>query len=301
MLLKNGLINMNKLEQFYIYLSVEKRYSPNTVDAYKRDLNAFQAFVKKENIDIIDELTIKSYLAFLYSKNRSKRTISRKISCIKSYFKYLNKKFNISCDFINTIKTPKKDKLLPELIYADELNKILNYEFNDDFCYRNKAIIHLLYSSGIRVSELCSITLASLDLEKRYLVVTGKGNKTRICPFSKDCKAILENYINMERNKKVSSSCNYLFINKFGDKISTRAIQYIVNNLSIKLFGTKKLHPHLFRHTYATNLLNNGADLRTVQELLGHSSLMTTQVYTHLAKEEINKIYKISHPRGETN
>ena len=128
-----------------------------------------------------------------------------------------------------------------------------------------------------------------------------KGNKTRICPFSKNCKALLENYINIERNNIAKTDCLYLFINKYGNKITTRAIEYIINEVSLKLFGNKKLHPHLFRHTYATNLLNNGADLRTVQELLGHSSLITTQVYIHLANEEINNIYKISHPRGETN
>ncbi len=290
---------MNKLEEFYNYLEVEKRYSINTIKAYKRDLTFFHNYLKAEHLETVDELTLKNYLAYLYVNNASKKTIARKISTIRSYFKYLNRKYKTNCDFLDNIKTPKKDKLLPELIYKDELNKILEYVPKGNFCHRNRAIINLLYSSGIRVSELCDITLLSINLEQRYLIVTGKGNKTRICPFSKNCKNILENYIIVERNKLANPECLNLFINKYGNKITTRSIENIINDISFKLFGNKKLHPHLFRHTYATTLLNNGADLRTVQELLGHSSLITTQVYTHLANEEINNIYKNSHPKGD--
>lgn len=292
---------MNKSNEFFDYLRLEKRYSENTLDAYKRDLQMFDNYLKQENIDSIDEFTIKNYLAFLYVKKLTKKTISRKISSIKSYYKFLNKKYGVSNDFLSNVRSPKKDKLLPELIYKDELNKIINYKFDGDFCYRNKAIISLLYSSGIRVSELCNITLENINLENRFIIIKGKGNKTRISPFSTSCKHDIETYIYMERNKKAHSDCSYLFINRFGNKITSRSIENIVHELSLKLFGNKKLHPHIFRHTYATNLLNNGADLRTVQELLGHSSLVTTQVYTHLAKEELNIVYNISHPRGETN
>lgn len=288
---------MKNIEKFYDYLSTEKRYSINTIKSYKRDLNDFFCYLKKEDIDKVDELIIKNYLAYLYTNSKSKRTVARRISSIKSYYRYLNKKFNFNSEFLNDIKTPKKDKFLPELIYKDELQKILDYTFEGKFAYRNKSIINLLYSSGIRVSELCNISLNSIDLENRYLIVTGKGNKTRICPFDNNCKTLLDDYINIERINIAKQNCLYLFVNKFGNKITTRAIEMIISDLSLKLFGNNKLHPHLFRHTYATNLLNNGADLRTVQELLGHSSLMTTQVYTHLAKEEINNIYKVSHPR----
>lgn len=289
---------MNKLEEFYKYLEIEKRYSINTIKAYKRDLTDLNNYLITEQIEIVDDNTIKNYLTHLYINKMSKKTIARRISSIKSYYKYLNRKHGFSCDFLNDIKTPKKDKLLPKLIYRDELQKILEYTPAGNFQYRNKAIIFLLYSCGIRVSELCDITLASMDLENRYLIIVGKGKKTRICPFNKSCKEILEKYIIAEREKIAKSDCLHLFVNKYGNKITTRAIEMIIANISFKLFGNKKLHPHLFRHTYATNLLNNGADLRTVQELLGHSSLMTTQVYTHLAKEEINSIYKVSHPRS---
>lgn len=288
---------MKNIDQFYSYLENEKRYSINTVKSYKRDLTDFFCYLKKEGTEVVNELMIKNYLAYLYSNKKSKKTVARRISSIKSYYKYLNRKFNFNCDFLKAIKTPKKDKLLPNLIYKEELEKILTYSPTGKFQHRNKAIINLLYCSGIRVSELSNITMSSIDLENRYLVVTGKGNKTRICPFSNNCKNLIENYINVERNYIAKENCHNLFVNKFGNKITTRAIEMIINDISIKLFGSKKIHPHLFRHTYATNLLNNGADLRTVQELLGHTSLMTTQVYTHLAKEEISKVYKNTHPR----
>ena len=290
---------MNKLNEFLTYLEVEKRYSINTINAYKRDLTDFNKFLIKEEIKEVDDIAIKNYLASLYLINLTKKTIARRIASIKSYYKFINKKYGINNEFVNSVSSPKKDKLLPELIYKEEIQKILNYNFNGKFCYRNKAIINLLYSSGVRVSELCNITLPLINLEDRYLIVVGKGKKTRICPFSSDSKRIIENYLVMERNK--IAKCNYLFINKYGNKLTTRAVENIINELSVRLFNNKKLHPHLFRHTYATNLLNNGADLRTVQELLGHSSLNATQVYTHLANKDIENIYKISHPREQTN
>lgn len=290
---------MNKQKEFFDYLNIEKRYSTNTIKSYKIDLSHYFNYLSSEQIEEIDAQTIKNYLAYLYINKASKKTISRKLSTLKSYYKFLNKKYSFDCNFINNVSSPKKDKLLPQIIYKDELDKILNYMPSGNFCHRNKAIINLLYSSGIRVSELCNITLSSIDLENRYMIVIGKGNKTRISPFSINCKETLENYIVLERNKKAKSDCDFLFINKYGNKITTRSIENIISDTSFKLFGNNKLHPHIFRHTYATNLLNNGADLRTIQELLGHSSLTATQIYTHLANNEINNIYKISHPRVE--
>lgn len=288
---------MLKIKEFLSYLENEKRYSINTIKSYQRDLNNFNLYLKRESVEDIDELIIKNYLAYSYTLNLSKKTISRRIATLKSYYKFLYKKYNQKIDFINNIKSPKKDKILPDLIYKDELRKILDYNSPSKFSFRNKAIIHLLYSSGIRVSELCNITLSSINLENRYLIVNGKGNKTRICPFSKRCQQILEEYIYFERNKLANPNNDFFIINKYGNKITTRAIEELINKVSFELFGNTKLHPHIFRHTYATHLLNGGADLRTIQELLGHTSLNSTQIYTHLAKEEINKIYKVSHPR----
>lgn len=288
---------MNKINDFLEYLKNEKRYSLNTIKAYNRDLNAFLAFLKKENENNVDEIVVKNYMAHLYALNLNKKTISRRIVALKSYYKFLEHKLGLTNNFMRHIKCPKKEKKLPDMIYKEELEKILSYNPTGKFCFRNKAIILLLYSSGVRVGELCNITLSSIDLENRYIIVVGKGNKTRITPFTKDCKLSLEKYISTERNIIAKSNNNFLFVNKFGDKITTRSIENIINKTSLLLFNNTKLHPHIFRHTFATNLLNNGADLRVVQELLGHSSLSTTQIYTHLAKDEVNKIYKTSHPR----
>lgn len=287
---------MDKLNKFLLYLENEKRFSKNTIDAYKRDLIEFTKHLQKEHTQQVDELIVKNYLAFLYSKRLTKRTISRKISSLKSYYKFLEKKFNQKNDFIKEVKCPKRDKTLPDMLYKDELKKILSYIHEGNFKYRNKTIIYLLYTSGIRLSELCNITISSINLENRYLIVTGKGNKTRICPFNTKCKKAIQDYIHFERNP-LAKETDALIINKYGNKISPRAIEDIIKNISLKLFGNTKLHPHIFRHTYATNLLNGGADIKIVQELLGHSSLITTQIYTHLAKEEISKIYNVSHPR----
>ena len=288
---------MNKINEYLCYLEYEKRYSQNTLASYKRDLKDFSLYLIKEGTDIVDEIVIRNYLAFLYSNNLSKKTISRRISVLKSYYKFIDKKFGYDNSFIKDIKSPKQNNLLPEIIYKDELKKIIFYTFTGKFSSRNKAITLLLYSSGIRVSELCNITLDLIDIENRYIVVVGKGNKSRICPFSNHCKLAIEKYIEKERNIYAKQDCNFLFINKYGNKITPRSIENVITNLSKKLFNNKKLHPHLFRHTYATQLLNNGADLKVIQELLGHQNLMSTQIYTHLAKEEINNIYKISHPR----
>lgn len=288
---------MDKINEFLNYLTNEKRYSLNTINSYKRDLNSFVLYLKKESVDNVDELSIKNYLANLYTIKASKKTIARKIASIKSYYKFLEKKYNIKNHFIKDVKCPKQDKLLPTIIYREELEKILNYNHNGNFCHRNKAIIYLLYSSGVRVSEICNLTSRQIDIENRYLIVTGKGNKTRIAPFSNSCKKVLEDYLTLERNIYAKPDNDHLIINKYGNKITPRAIENIINKMSLKLFGNTKLHPHIFRHTYATQLLNGGASLRTVQELLGHSSISTTQIYTHLAKEEINNIYKSSHPR----
>lgn len=289
---------MNKINEFLDYLTNEKRYSLNTVKAYNRDLNDFLIFLKRENESTIDEVVIKNYMSHLYALNLSKKTISRRIISLKSYYKFLERKFGLKNNFMKHIRCPKKDKKLPDMIYKEELEKILSYNPVGKFCFRDKAIILLLYSSGIRVGELCNLTLSSIDIENRYMYVFGKGNKTRIVPFTQMCRLALENYIKLERDIIAKSDNNFLFINKFGNKITTRSIENIINKASLILFNNNKLHPHIFRHTFATTLLNKGADLRVVQELLGHSSLATTQVYTHLAKDEINKTYKTSHPRG---
>lgn len=291
-------MNKQLIDKFIDYLKIEKRYSQHTVLAYKRDLLHFYNFYLQEQVNKVDEAFIKTYLAHLYLINKKKTTVSRKISTLRSFFKFLNKKELSDNKAIQYICFPKKDKHLPNVISEEEIKKVLSYQSDLLFSYRNKAIIDILYSTGIRVSELVDLKINEIDLENRILKVNGKGGKERIVPFLKRTRQSIRLYLDLERSKLALLDCNTLLINKYGSKITTRGVEYIIKNISLKVLGNRKLHPHIFRHTFATNLLNNGADLRVVQELLGHASLSTTQVYTHIANVELKKVYQKTHPRA---
>lgn len=286
------------INYFLDYLKNERRYSSNTISAYKRDLLEFLSFSLTED-QTVDEELIKSYLASLYLKKQKKSTISRKISSIRSFYRYLNRKNIDGNESINRILSPKKDKNLPNIITNNELKDILDYNSADELLYRDKAIIYLLYSTGIRVGELSNLTLDDINLEGRYIRIKGKGNKERVVPFTIKTKEILDNYLNLYRNNRVNDNFRFLLINKNNKQLSSRGIQMILEKISKKIFSSSKLHPHIFRHTFATKLLNNGADLRTVQELLGHSSLSTTQIYTHVANKDLQEVFNKAHPRAE--
>ena len=280
------------LNDFYCYLNNEKRYSINTIMSYKRDLKLFFEFIKKENISELNHMTIQSYLSKLYTSGASKKTISRKLSTLKSYGRYLSKYKDINCDFLTNVNLPKKDVILPDYLHDNELEKILNMPTNDILEIRNALIIHLLYSSGLRLSELTSLKKRDYDGIKNTFCVKGKGNKERIVVFSNKTRELLELYF---KNRKDDNE--YLLANKNGGKLTNRGVELILKNISMKYLGHNKLHPHMLRHTFATKLLNNGMDIRTLQELLGHESLNATQVYTHIAKGELSKVYQNFHPR----
>jgi integrase/recombinase XerC len=204
----------------------------------------------------------------------------------------LNKYKNINCDYLINVVLPKKEVNLPEYLHEDELNKILNIPCNNELEIRNALIIHLLYSSGVRLSELTSLKRCDYNREENTFKIRGKGNKERIVIFSSKCKELIDLYLKIR-----SDECEYLLLNKNGEKLSNRGVELILKNISIKYLGHDKLHPHMLRHTFATKLLNNGMDIRTLQMILGHDSLNATQVYTHIAKSELSKIYKNFHPR----
>lgn len=288
-------MNSLYLNDFYSYISSQKRYSKNTLCAYKRDLTLFFNFIKNENITIIDHVIIQSYLSSLYQQNQSATTIARKLSSIKSYGKYLSMFKNINCDYLTKIAIPKKAKNLPEYIHEDELSKILNLPLNNFLDIRNALILNMLYSTGMRLSELSNLKTNDYNKNENIFRIIGKGNKERIVIFSSYTKYLLELYL--KERKDISSP--YLFINKNNTKLSNRGIQLIITNISKKYLGHDKLHPHMLRHTYATKLLNNGIDLRTLQELLGHSNLNATQIYTHIAKSELSELYSNYHPLGD--
>ena len=290
-------MNNAYLDEFFLYLQTQKRYSTHTINAYKNDLSFFFDYIKKENIQDINHLVIQSYFSSLYVNSISMKTISRKLSSIKSYGKFLSKNKSINCDFLKNINLPKKEKNLPEFLHDDELNILLNLPHNSFLELRNSLIINLLYSTGLRLNELTNLKCSDYNPNENIFKVTGKGNKQRIVIFSNKSKELLESYL----KERTMYKGDYLLINKNYEKLSNRGVENILTNISKKYLGHKKLHPHMLRHTFATKLLNKGMDLRALQELLGHESLNATQIYTHLAKNQLSEIYKTYHPRGDND
>lgn len=288
---------MNNLDDFLSYLSTQKRYSQNTVISYKRDLTLFFLYLKSEDITKIDNQTIQSYLSFLYVKKLSNASIARKLAALRSYGKYLSKYKNINYDFIKTLTLPKKGKSLPDFIHNDELEILLNLPINSFIELRNSLIVHLLYSTGLRLNELTNLKVKDYDENSNIFRVIGKGNKERIVIFSNKTNMLIKEYLKQRSHIPEP----YLLLNKNYSKLSNRGVELILANISKSYLGHNKLHPHMLRHTFATKLLNKGMDIRSLQELLGHETLAATQIYTHIAKSELLELYTTYHPRGDNS
>jgi len=287
------------INNFYIYLE-GKNYSLNTINSYKKDLNQFAAYCKDINIKNIDYEFIRKYLHTLYDKKYSSKSISRHISSLKSFFKYLMLTEIINKNPMTLITNPKIEKKLPNYINYNDLEKILSIpDKTDKLGLRNALILELLYSSGIRVSELVNIKISDIDFNNKRILIFGKGSKERYVMYGSVCANLLNDYLNKSRNLLVKENNEYLLVNKFGRKITDRAIRLIIEDV-IKQSSLKlKISPHTFRHTFATHLLNEGADLKIVQELLGHENISTTGIYTHVSNERLRNVYLDSHPRAK--
>jgi len=288
-----------ELDKFYDYLN-SKGYQENTIISYKKDLNQFLTYSKDIELSKIDYNFIRQYLQFLYNKKYNSTTISRHISSLKSFFKYLVKVGISKTNPMLLISNPKLNKKLPNFINYKDLDILFNVlNQNDILGLRNTLILELLYSSGVRVSELINIKLSDIDLNNERILILGKGNKERYVLFGDRCKNLLIKYLDESRiflNKKDSE---YLLLNKFGNKITDRAIRLIIDDI-VKKSGLKlDVSPHTLRHTFATHLLNEGADLKIVQELLGHENIATTGIYTHVSNEQLRQVYLKSHPRAK--
>jgi tyrosine recombinase XerC len=274
-----------------------KNSSKHTLRAYKRDLLDFYEFVKKNNFDYktISRNSLRSFLIELKEKGLDKKSISRKISSIRSFYKFLLKDGVIDKNPLITLELPKVDKKLPTFLTEEEVMKLLNSPNDKTLLgFRDKLILTFLYSTGMRVSEIISLKLSQLDLDKGEVIITGKGKKERVIFITQELKEMINEYL--KRRKKNS---NVLFINRNGMPLTDKGIRLIVEKYAKKVVPYKKVTPHTLRHTFATHLLTNGADLRVVQELLGHSKLSTTQIYTHLTKENLKKIYENFHPHSK--
>ncbi|MDD2518561.1 MAG: tyrosine recombinase XerC [Bacilli bacterium] len=291
-------------EKFIDYINDEKKYSSHTVIAYCNDLEEFLIFIKNQNIDNIkniDYSTIRQYLTVLYNKKYTKKTISRHISTLRSFFKYLLISKVISKNPMTLVSNPKIDKKLPNYLHNNELEELLEVpNINTPLGFRNKLIIELLYSTGIRVSELVNIKIPDINFYEMTIKVMGKGSKERYVIFGNVLKKMLIEYISDQRLQLLKGKLSdYLLINKNGTNLSDRGIRLIIDQIVKKSSLNKKVSPHVIRHTFATEMLNNGADLKIVQELLGHSNLSTTQIYTHISNERLRKVYLDNHPRAK--
>ena len=290
------------LNKFVIYLKDEKNYSDYTITNYSIDIEEFYVFLKKENItrlQDVDYKVLRKYLNYMTENKYSNKTISRKLSSLRTFFKYLVKKEIINNNPMILISNPKEEKKLPKYLNYGEIEKILEIPNKETTLgLRNACILEILYSTGIRVSELVNLKIRDIDFYNKKIRVLGKGNKERIVLFGNRCGHLLERYIKESRAELNKKKVEHLFLNNLGQNISVRSIENIIDKIEKEACLKFSISPHVFRHTFATHLLDNGADLNSVKELLGHENLNTTAIYTHVSNERLRKVYLECHPRA---
>ncbi|GGD44057.1 tyrosine-type recombinase/integrase [Muriicola marianensis] len=292
------------IDAFISYLSYEKKYSPHTVKAYRKDLEEFSAFSGERQpgsgIEDASYGEIREWIVHLVEEGISNRSVNRKVTSLKSYYKFLLKVGDVSANPLarhKALKTPKKVEIP---FSQSEMGELLNsIPFEDDFeGVRDRLIIELFYATGIRRSELINLELRDIDLSKRTLRVLGKRNKERIIPLLPSTVHLIEEYLSLRENQLPSSGNKAVFLTSKGKKMYETLVYRIINGYFSKVSSKVKKSPHILRHTFATHMLNQGADLNSVKELLGHSSLASTQVYTHNSISELKKVHSRAHPRN---
>ena len=286
-----------QIEHFLIHLKAEKNVSPHTLKAYTQDLKEFDDFVDKKPRNI-DNLDIRTFLASLYHRNLKKSSISRKLASIRSFFKYLHREGYVKSNPAKLVSSPKVPKTLPKFLTIDEVFSLIETPKGDTFKpTRDKAIIEILYSCGLRVSELTSLDISDLDIKETIIRVKGKGRKERIVPIGTKAMEAIKNYLPERISLRKKSPG--LILNNRGGRLTQRSVRRILLQYSRMINLAGDLSPHTLRHTFATHLLHEGADLRSIQELLGHSSLSTTQKYTHLDIRRLTEVYDKAHPMAK--
>lgn len=296
---------MNHLAEFLRYLIIERQYSEKTKEAYEEDVLDFFKFLKETGNEDFLEVSIQDiriYLSYLHDRNYSRNTISRKLSSLRSFYQFLMKNDLITENPFSYIQMKRQQSKLPRFFYEKEIAALFEEAKGEKpLDYRNVAILEVLYGTGIRVAECTNIKLKDIDFETCVVLIFGKGGKERYVPFGAFANDAIETYLEKSRTPlmtKYGEDHDFLFVNNRGAPITEAGIQYVLKKIIEKSSLTTDIHPHMFRHTFATHLLNNGADLRTVQELLGHSSLSSTQIYTHVTTDTLQKSYRHFHPRA---
>ncbi len=290
------------INKYLDYLKTERRYSQKTITSYYGDLVEYDDFIKNNCIEILDINydVVNRYLKYLYEKKISKSSISRKLSSIRGLYNYLIRENIVSINYFNEVSNPKKDLYLPRFLKREELDKIFSVCDNKNpIEQRDTLVMELLYATGLRVSELVNIKVANIDQKNRTIKVLGKGSKERIVIFNNHTKEAMDIYLREGYKTFNKEGSQYLILNKYGNKLSERYVRNIVDKFVRKAGLNIKIGPHALRHTFATDMLENGSDLMTVKELLGHESLNTTSIYTHVTNEHIKKTFELAHPRAK--
>ncbi len=286
------------ITKYIDYLKYEKKLSLNTISSYSDDLNIFILSINNKDLLKIDTKEIQIFLEKEYEK--SSRTKAHYITVLNNFYDFLIKENITKTNPLANIKLPKIEKKLPDYLTIEEVNKLLNFPLNKAYDFRNKAMLELLYATGIRVSELINLRISDIDFTNDYIRIIGKGSKERIVPFNDISKKYLILYLSDYRPILLKRKTNeFLFINNLSNQISRQGFFKILKEICFKQGINKNVSPHTLRHSFATHLLNNGADLRIIQELLGHSDLSTTQIYTEVLNEKLKKDYESSHPRAK--
>ena len=298
---------MNKPEQEFLdHLLMVRNYSPKTVASYQEDIDLFCEYIFKEGtlMEDVDIISIRNFLTEELARGVSKRSCKRRLSSLRHFYKYM-----VNVGYINNnpfifVDAPKTETKYPHALYKEQIQEMFkrNLERTDSLKNRDQAILYLLYYSGMRAAELVSLDVQSVSLKERVVRVLGKGNKERIIPFTSDCQKVVKAYIDNERKELLRKSKELtpaLFLNAKGERLTTRGLEYILDSIEEKTGLFVGLHPHILRHSFATHLLENGADLRVIQELLGHESINATQVYTHVTEEAMKETYENAFPRAK--
>lgn len=292
---------MNYVEEFLEYLEYEKKYSENTIAAYRNDLESFFSYLEnaKKNYKNLNYSDVTDYLIYLGKLDLSSSSIGRHLSSIRSFYDFLIKNGVCPSTPFKLVNGPKKEKKLPNYLQYEEFLDLISTCDETSLGVRNRMILELLFATGIRVSEAVNIKITDIDFKNREIKIVGKGKKARVVYFNKVCQELMSKYVLNTRQELLKGRKNeYLLINHLGNKITRRGVADVLDKLILKSSIKHKISPHTLRHTFATLMLNEGMDIREVQELLGHERLSTTNIYTHVSNEELRRVYLKNHPRA---
>ena len=302
------------VNDFLLYLTAEKNYAPNTIAAYERDLYQLEQYLKEsgeesalDDVNQVDYPLLRCYIAYLSSKHLAKNTINRKLASLRGFFRYLMKLEIVDTNPAAEVTGLKREKRLPKFLYYEEIALLFNMPGEDLWGKRDKALLEVCYGSGLRVSELVGLNIGDVHQSSAFLSVLGKGSKQRIVPLGETASVALRDYQEALYQTALENTLMFLpdfspnaplFLNQRGGRLSARSVRTILNRYVEKAALKQKISPHALRHSFATHLLENGADLRSVQELLGHENIATTQIYTHVSKSALRAVYEKTHPRA---